>query len=87
MTSPLDPRVLRSLNRVRDPRRRVARAREVIDQVRSIEAAVVAIRDDALRTLHREGLGYGEIAKIAGITRARVAQIANAVAEGDRADE
>lgn len=67
--------LLREVRRARTPLQRVVRAQRAIEQLRAAEAAVVVVRDEAIRALHAEGLSYADIADIAGVTRGRVAQI------------
>lgn len=65
----------RSLRRLRDPRRQVALATELLEDLRVAELAVSQARDAAIVRLSEQGCSYQEIAAVAGLTRGRVAQV------------
>lgn len=66
---------LLALRRMRDPRRRVAAATTLLEQLGEVEREVSALRDDAIRRLRAEGHSYGGIASVSGLTRSRIAQL------------
>lgn len=70
---------LRRVRRIGDPWVRVQVASELLQQVRAEQQAVSLLRDEAVADLRRDGASYSEIAAVTGLTRARVAQIAQQV--------
>jgi DNA-directed RNA polymerase specialized sigma24 family protein len=71
--------LLDELARTRDAWRRVAITTELVERLRLIEASVSEARDAAIAQLHARGASFGEIAAVANITRARVAQLLSRV--------
>lgn len=63
------------LLREADPLRRLAGASALLAELRARELQVTRLRDAAVIELRERGLSYAEIARVAGTTRGRVAQI------------
>lgn len=61
--------------KVGDALRRLVQAAALLEQLRQQQLSVARDRDAAMAQLHDQGLSYAEIAKAAGTTRGRVAQI------------
>ena len=74
--------LLRELSRTRDPWRRVALSTELVELLRVLEESVSEARDAAIAQLRDRGASYGEIAAVANLTRARVAQLLSRVRAG-----
>jgi hypothetical protein len=68
-------RRVEELARVGDPQERLVRATAWLEELRQRQLVVAGIRDAAMQALHEQGLSYAEIARTAGTTRGRVAQI------------
>lgn len=66
---------LYALRRSRRPERRVELATDVLKGLAELSAEVSAVRVEALRCMRAGGASFGEIAEVAGLTRARVAQL------------
>lgn len=58
-----------------DPLRRLAGASALLAELRARQLQVTQLRDAAVIELRELGLSYAEIARVAGTTRGRVAQI------------
>lgn len=74
---------VKALRAERDPSGRVATATKLLEELRVAELAVSQIRDTAIVRLHDDGHSYQEIAGIAGLTRARVAQVVQRARRSD----
>lgn len=74
-TSSGDPRDPAELTAIADPLRRLVHAANALEQLRQQQLSVARVRDAAMAQLHDQGLSYADIAKAAGTTRGRVAQI------------
>lgn len=58
-----------------DPLRRLAGASTLLAELRARQLQVTELRDAAVIELRQQGLSYADIARVAGTTRGRVAQI------------
>jgi hypothetical protein len=76
--SPDEARRVEELTQVGDPQERLIRATAWLEELRQRQLVVAGIRDAAMQALHEQGLSYAEIARTAGTTRGRVAQIVRA---------
>jgi len=65
-----------ALRRCRDPKRRLLLATQLLASLTSLERLVSEARDDAVLALRAAGASYADIAKLAGVNRSRVAQLA-----------
>lgn len=84
---PEQARLVEELAQVGDPMERLIRATAWLGELRQRQLVVVGIRDAAMQTLHQQGLSYAEIARAAGTTRGRVAQIVRARRTAGAPDE
>jgi hypothetical protein len=66
---------LAELRRARSSERQVALATRILAEVREVELAVSRTRDAAMAALCGNGSSYGDVARLAGLTRGRVAQV------------
>jgi DNA-directed RNA polymerase specialized sigma24 family protein len=62
-----------------DPMQRLLQATAQLAELRHRLVVVTQVRDRAMEQLHDQGLSYAEIAKVAGTTRGRVAQVVRAL--------
>lgn len=65
-----------ALRRCRDPKRRLLLATQLLASLTALERLVSEVRDDAVLALRATGASYADIAKLAGVNRSRVAQLA-----------
>jgi predicted XRE-type DNA-binding protein len=70
--------LVEELTQVDDPRERLIRSTARLEELRQRQLLVAGIRDAAMQALHQQGVSYAEIARAAGTTRGRVAQIVRA---------
>jgi predicted XRE-type DNA-binding protein len=75
---PGEARLVEELTQVDDPRERLIRSTARLEELRQRQLLVAGIRDAAMQALHQQGVSYAEIARAAGTTRGRVAQIVRA---------
>lgn len=62
---------LAAIRRINDPRRRAARAAELLDR---LEPELLEIRDEACREMLARGVSAAEVGRVIGRTRAAVAK-------------
>lgn len=66
---------LAELTAIGDPLRRLVLAATMLERMRHEQLGVARVRDGAMAELHDQGLSYAAIARAAGTTRGRVAQV------------
>lgn len=66
---------LQRLSRATDPAVAAPLATELLEELRELQAAVSALRDDAVLALHAGGMSLHDVGRIARLTRGRVFQI------------
>lgn len=70
--------LIEELTQITDVEERLARSTAWLEELRQRQLVVAGVRDAAMQALHQLGHSYAEIARRAGMTRGRVAQIVTA---------
>jgi DNA-directed RNA polymerase specialized sigma24 family protein len=71
----IDLTVLRALSEMDDPSERARRASQLVTEYQQVAAELSRIRREAIEELIRLGWTQREVAKLLGMTRARVGQL------------
>lgn len=71
-------RLVAELTQLTDLEERLVTSTAWLEELRQQQLVVAGVRDEAMQALHGQGRSYAEIARAAGMTRGRVAQIVTA---------
>lgn len=83
-----DPaRLVEELTQLTDLQERLVTSTAWLEELRQRQLVVAGVRDEAMQALHQQGHSYADIARAAGMTRGRVAQIVTARRAGAAVSE
>lgn len=68
---------IRALKAITDPRERAHAAAQLLACVRRQDQRVAELRNQALMALAQRGASYAQLARLSGLTRGRIAQLAH----------